>query len=492
MKLNSLKKLKQNIMLKMLKDAGYEAFFVGGCVRGAVMIEQGDALPMGDIDIATNALPEQIKSVFESFRTVDTGIKHGTVTVIIDMPEAVTGKETPVNELAVKNEPVNESAAKETLRSISAEITTYRIDGEYSDNRHPDNVKFTRSLSEDLARRDFTINAVAWDTDGGLYDPFRGCEDIKNKILRAVGEPKKRFEEDALRIMRGLRFAAVLGFSVDEETERAVYGSRHLLENIAAERIYEEFKKLICGRFAGDVLRKYVDVIGIAIPELCAMKGFEQHNSYHRYDVLEHCIRAMERVGSGKELCGEKLIYMKLAALFHDVGKPETYFADEGGTGHFFGHPAKSRQMTDRILKRLKADKFTTERVGTIVKYHDLIFEKDSRLLKKWMNRFTPEVLLEILEIKRADNFATGNMTHELEEKFDDIEMMIREILDKEQCFSLKNLAVNGTDVIKAGVVAGPRVGKILDRLLDDVIEGRCENTHDALAKRIGIYAGLQ
>ncbi len=431
----------EKTILEKLNDAGYDAYFVGGCVRDALMGEASD-----DIDITTSALPSQTKEVFEDWHTVDTGIKHGTVTVM-------------------------RYDAKGTVCAC-AEVTTYRSDGTYSDSRHPDSVSFVRTLQEDLARRDFTVNAMACDKAGDICDPFGGQEDLANKIIRAVGEPDLRFREDALRIMRALRFASVLGFEIEEKTEEAIFKNRELLKDISAERIYAEFKKLLKGVAAGKVLRKYVDVIGVIIPELSAMKGFEQHNSYHRYDVLEHCIRALEAVRTMPE--NEE--YMKLAALFHDIGKPETFSMDDKGIGHFYGHPAKSEELVKKIMKRLKADRFTSERVALLVKRHDLLFDRDERLLKRWMNKLSAEVMLELLEIKRADNFGTGNMSRELADKFEDIRLMMNEIIRQGQCFSLTDLAVGGRDLIDAGMKQGAEIGRTLDMLLEAVINEEVVN----------------
>ena len=431
---------KERIVLEKLNEAGFEVYFVGGCVRDAMMGSTG-----GDADVTTNALPYQIKEVFDGWRTVDTGIQHGTVTVLAD--------------------------------GIPVEVTTYRNDGSYSDSRHPDQVEFLNDIEGDLARRDFTVNAMACDLEGNIIDPFGGAEDLKKKILRAVGEADRRFQEDALRIMRGLRFASVLDFEIEKETANAMMDSRHLLKEISAERIFVELKKLVTGQAAGRVIRRYVDVFEYVLPELCAMKGFLQHNPYHKYDVLEHCIRAMEEI----ETTPENQEYMKLAALFHDVGKPDTYFMDEEGIGHFYGHPARGEEVVHEILMRLKADRFTLDRISLLVKRHDLIFKRDEVLLKRWMNRLTPEVMFELLEIKRADNMATGNMHQKLKDKFSDIRVMMEQILEEEQCFSLKDLAVGGKDIIELGVEPGPEVGRVLAELLDAVIEGRCENDRDKL-----------
>ena len=443
--------------LRLLNEAGYEAYFVGGCVRDMLLAgetglpgaEGTGSVAAMDIDITTNALPEEVKRVFAGMRVIDTGLKHGTVTVLL---------------------PGNEDCDGSTYHIV--EITTYRVESGYSDSRHPDSVSFTSSLTEDLARRDFTVNAIAMDADGSIIDPFGGMDDMKRRIIRTVGDPDERFREDALRIMRALRFASVLGFEIEGETEAALFRNSRMLRKISVERIFSELKKLVAGENAGPVIRKYVDVLGAVIPELSAMKGFQQHNEYHRYDVLEHCIRAMEAVRTSEE----NRMYMKMAALLHDVGKPLTYSPDDTGRGHFYGHAAKGREVAAEIMDRFKADNALSERVCLLIKYHDLIFQKDERLLKKWMNRFTPEVLFEILEIKRADNFATGNMSDELKKKFDEIEDMMRKILEQQQCFSLRDLAVKGSDIITLGVEEGPKVGKLLDMLLEAVIDGRVKN----------------
>lgn len=499
-------------ILDRLHAAGYEGYFVGGCIRDVLIaarrgILAEGILPIGDIDVATNASPQQVQEVFASYQVVLTGLKHGTVTVVLPAEGAPPSQETET-QFALSNRLGSEiqgaglrSADAQTKgmgfahlqdlgatqpqqteappRSIPVEVTTYRSDGSYSDRRHPDSVTFLSCIAEDLARRDFTINAMACDVSGNVVDCFGGQGDIDAKIIRAVGDPDKRFQEDALRIMRALRFAAVLGFAIESETETAIFENKHLLQSVSVERVFMELKKLLAGKNAGNVIRRYVDVLGVVIPELLPMKGFEQHNSYHRYDVLEHCIRTMELVRTTPENAG----YMKLAALFHDIGKPGTYSMDENGIGHFYGHPKKSEELVRAILLRLSADKRTMERVAGLVKRHDLLFERDERLLKKWMNRLSPEVLLEILEIKLADNLATGNMSVELEAKFVDIRQMIAEILVQEQCFSRKTLAVSGNDVLAAGVKPGPAVGAALDKLLEAVIEGACENERGALLR---------
>lgn len=494
-----------SLSLQRLERADFEAFLVGGCVREALRAELGQSaglpvlprpelsagpepaprtgrLPATDIDITTNALPEEICRVFSDLPVIETGIKHGTVTVLAP------------------------------ARSI--EITTYRVDGAYSDGRHPDQVRFVTSLKEDLRRRDFTVNAMAMDLRGELADPFGGRADLEARTIRAVGDPEARFREDGLRILRALRFAAVLDYEIEPRTEAALKRCAPLLEEISAERIFAELKKLICGVAAGRVVRRHTDVLAVVIPQMAPMRGFEQNNPYHKYDVLEHCVRAMEavrpepgdeaavrnetepRIGTAARIAPERAsaedaapgYCMKLAALLHDIGKPRTYSVDENGIGHFYGHPREGAVIVRQIMKRLKADRFTSERIETLVRYHDLVFQEDDRLLKRWMNRYSPQVLLEILEIKRADNIATGNVSQELLDKFDRIEQRIRgiqrEAAGGRDCFAIRDLAVNGRDLREAGVPEGPEIGRILRTLLEEVIDGELPNEKQALLDR--------
>ena len=457
-------------LIQKLEDAGYEAYYVGGCVRDLLMSEvrreEAAEAVAGDIDITTSATPEEMLQVFKGDRVIETGIQHGTITVLAD-DEADSEERIPI------------------------EITTFRTDGTYSDNRHPDSVEFVRNLKEDLQRRDFTINAIAMDRHGNIQDPFGGLDDIRRRIIRTVGDPDQRFHEDALRIMRAMRCAAVLdsgvpdgSFSIDPATEKAMFRNRELLRNVSAERLFIELKKLITGPFAGIVIRRYVDVLGVVIPELLSMKGFDQKNPYHKYDILEHCIRAMEAVQPPNE-------YMKLTALLHDVGKPDMFYVDENGIGHMYGHAERGEILIREIMQRLKADRFMTDRVAMLVKHHDLVFQNDEKLIKRWMNRYGAELLLEILHIKRADNIASGNMSRELAEKYDQVEAAIHRILEEHACFSIRDLAVNGNDVLAAAKEGaadkqkGPWVGEVLDQVLEEVMDGTLPNEREALLARI-------
>ena len=505
-------------VLQRLEEAGFEAWLVGGCVREALRAELGQSTELGqipatDIDITTNALPEETCQVFSDMQVIETGLKHGTVTVLLepeasDAPEASSAEDSASS--AGSPEPETPAPARTPI-----EITTYRVDGSYSDGRHPDQVRFVMSLTEDLRRRDFTVNAMAMDQRGDIADPFGGQADLEAGIIRAVGDPDARFQEDGLRILRALRFASVLDYQIEAETDAALRRRANLLKGISAERIFAELKKLVCGKAAGRVVRGYFDVLTVVLPEMAPMKGFEQNNPYHRYDVLEHCIRAMEAVrpaepeqGPDKEQDKEQAgptqtdaaeskapaqatgtapdYCMKLAALFHDIGKPQTYSVDEKGIGHFYGHPQAGTKIVRQIMQNMKADRFTSERLDTLIRYHDLVFQEDDRLLKRWMNRYSPQILLEILEIKRADNIATGNATRELLDKFDRIKKQILRLIQDKVCFSIRDLEINGKDLIEAGLPEGPEVGRILTALLEEVIDGTCPNEREALLARAG------
>lgn len=492
--------------VRMLKAAGHKAYFVGGCVRDEMTRRMSrpsaedifgscryaraltdephlrGSSNMIDIDITTSATPEEMMRVFHGMKIIKTGIKHGTITLIAE----ADGGDAPQNESGADQRTGGQAGSEilaecgesdKSVRMVPLEITTYRTESGYSDCRHPDSVGFTRSLEEDLKRRDFTVNALAMDENGSITDILGASEDLRNRVLRAVGDPDERFREDALRIMRAMRFASVLGFRIEEKTEAAMFRNGGLLKKLSVERVFSEFRKLVTGKYAPDVVRRYIDVLGEVFPELCAMKGFDQRNKYHKYDVLEHCIHAMEAV----KTTPENREHMKTAALFHDIGKPLTYSPDDTGRGHFFGHAAKGAEVTAEIMKRFRVDKAFADRVVLLVKYHDMLFERDERLLKKWMRKFTPEVLFEILAIKFADNLATGNMTEALKVKFSEIEMMMRGILEQEQCFSLKDLAVGGSDLLAAGMEPGPAVGAMLEVLLEKVTDGELENSKPVL-----------
>lgn len=422
--------------LSMMENAGYEAFIVGGCVRDALM-----GIPPKDYDITTSALPEETKAVFREYRVIETGIQHGTVTVMME--------------------------------GMPLEITTYRTEGTYSDNRHPDSVSFTTSLREDVARRDFTMNAIAYSPTRGLIDHFGGEADIRAGIIRCVGDPDTRFREDALRMMRGIRFASVLGFRIEENTAAAIRGNKERIPTVSAERIRVELTKLLCGVNVKNVLMDWWDVLGVVIPEILPMHNFDQKTPYHIYDVWEHTAVAVSET--------PPVTHLRLSAFLHDIGKPSSFFTDEKGIGHFYGHPAVSAEMAEEILARLKYDNVTRCRVITLVKEHDRIIEPTETAVKRALSRLTPEVFFNLLAIKRADNLAQSPNYRDRLETYDAIEAMAQDILEKNECISVAALAVNGSDLIALGMKPGREIGEMLSHLLEQVIRGKLENEQEEL-----------
>ena len=421
-----------------LSAAGFEAYVVGGCVRDLLM-----GRTPGDYDVTTGALPEETAAVFASERVIETGKKHGTVTVLLD--------------------------------GMPLEITTFRVDGAYADARHPDAVTFTRSLREDLARRDFTMNALAWSPAAGLVDPFGGEADIRAQTIRCVGAPDARFREDALRIARCLRFSAVLGFGVEPATAAAARANRALLRRVSAERVSEELKKLVCGGDVRRVVLTETDILGEVLPELLPMRGFDQRNKHHIYDVLEHCAAACETVPAEPDL--------RLAALLHDVGKPDCFFTDADGVGHFYGHAQRGAEMVEPMLRRLRFDNESRERITELVRRHDMRIEPTEKGVLRALRRFGPEFFFQLLALKRADALAhaPGPNTDERVERCAALDALGRALLARQACFSLRDLAVNGRDLLDAGMTPGPAVGQALDALLDAVTDGAVENEKAAL-----------
>ena len=422
--------------MRRLEENGFEAYVVGGCVRDSLL-----GRPPNDWDITTNALPEELLRCFSDHRVIETGIKHGTVAVL--------------------------------CQGDLLEITTYRIDGRYEDNRHPTEVTFSKELRDDLSRRDFTVNAMAYHPRVGLVDQFGGATDLEAGLIRCVGDPKSRFEEDGLRILRAIRFASILGFSLEERTAQAVHECRHLLQNIAAERIREEFNKLICGKNAVPILREFADVIAEFIPELRPCFGFDQRTKYHCYDVWEHTLHALDSMGSTE-------LIPRLGILLHDIGKPAKFTMDEKG-GHFKGHGEESMRLTDEILRRLRYDNATRELLLQLVKYHDVALQPQRKALKRSLIRFGSQGIRYLLEIQYADRVAHAPDNREMPDFYAVIPDMIRQLEEEDTCLSLKTLAVKGSDLIALGYAPGPVLGAALQRLLDAVIDDEVPNEKDAL-----------
>lgn len=421
--------------VSMLEKAGYEAYFVGGFVRDRLMHKD-----VYDIDITTNATPDKIKKVFSEFTVIETGIKHGTVTVI--------------------------------LNEMSAEITTYRREGGYTDNRHPDEVSFCASLEQDLLRRDFTINALAFNDSSGIIDLFGGLYDIENKIIRCIGNPRDRFEEDALRILRALRFSSVLGFEIEKETSEAIHSCKFLLKNISSERIYSELKKTICGKNIKEIILNYIDVFEFILPELIGMKGFDQHNFHHKFDVLEHTAVVLENI--------EPDPVLRFAALFHDCAKPECFSLDENGVGHFYSHASLSAAKAKKALLRLKCDNFTLLTVEKLVKIHDSPIEESESSVRRKLNRYGEFLFDSLIKLQRADTLALADEYHKRSIHFERIEEIKNKIIEENQCFTLKKLDINGNDLIKEGL-SGRQIGQALKFLLERVIEEKVKNEKETL-----------
>lgn len=430
-------KLPQNVsfIISQLQGAGFEAFAVGGAVRDSVM-----GITPGDWDITTSAFPEETKSVFKDYRIIDTGIKHGTVTLLID--------------------------------STPYEITTFRIDGEYNDNRHPDGVTFTRSLEEDLKRRDFTVNALAYNDKTGLTDLFNGQDDIYNSIIKTVGDPDKRFNEDGLRIMRALRFSSVLGFEIEEKTKQSIHKNRELLKNISVERISAELTKLVCGKNVFNVLTEYSDVLSVVIPEIAPAVDFKQYGKKHAYDVWEHICHTVDTIPDDKIL--------RLTMFLHDLGKVPTHKLNEKGDSTFKNHAAVGGEMAKDILTRLRFDKKTVNRVSFLVSCHDFEPCESKTELKKHLKTKTPEDIRTLLIIKKSDRGALSEDYRDISEATAKNLLWLKEIEENNECCTISQLAVTGNDLIKKGI-EGQEVGNTLNMLLDAVIEGRAENKKNDL-----------
>ena len=422
--------------LSVLEACGYEGYTVGGCVRDSLLSRTPN-----DWDITTNATPEEMKVCFKGFRVIETGIRHGTLTVIVD--------------------------------GMQLEITTYRNDGEYLDNRHPVQVTFSKNIEDDLSRRDFTVNAMAYHPQKGFVDLFGGREDLQNRIIRAVGDAKTRFEEDGLRILRAIRFASVLDFDIAEDTAKAVHACKNLLSGIAAERIREELCKLICGRGAVRILREYIDVISVFLPELVRCVGFEQNTKYHCYDVFEHTLQALA-------LCEDYDLVTRLGILLHDIGKPLCYTEDEQG-GHFKGHAPVGVEITKEVLSRLRFDNETIRRMELLVEWHDIPLSAEKKRVKRLLQKLSDADILRLLEIKRCDRLAHAPDFREMPPDLALIPSVMEEIRAEDACLSLRTLAIGGDDLMALGVPKGKQIGELLHALLDDVIEERLPNEKEAL-----------
>lgn len=436
-------------IIDTLQSNGFEAYLVGGCVRDSILKR-----PVHDWDITTSATPDEMKKVFANTKIIETGIKHGTLTIL-----SVDG---------------------------FYECTTYRIDGAYSDGRHPDIVRFTKSLTEDLKRRDFTINAMAYNDKEGLIDLFGGRLDLMDHVIRCVGNPEDRFKEDALRIMRALRFAAQLEFDLEMKTKIAAFQMSDTLTKVSAERINSEFCKILTQTMGRQIIDYYREIIAVFIPEIKDMFDFEQNNPYHMFNVWDHTIEALVRAVLFMD---QNNLTLALATLFHDIGKPHSYQDDPNGIRHFYGHAAKSAEITDSIMRRMRFNNNIREQVVTLVKYHDADIKPEAKYVKRWLNKLDSEHLLRCLFMLKYSDIS-GQVVKNRAERLREVSELftvLDDVINQQACFSLKDLAVNGGDLIAAGIKPGKGIGAILNQMLELVLNDECANDKDALFKAVGI-----
>lgn len=439
---------KVEYIIEILMKHGYEAYAVGGCVRDSILGRVPE-----DWDITTSAKPEQVKELFH--RTIDTGIQHGTVTIMLD---------------------------KEGF-----EVTTYRIDGEYEDSRHPKNIEFTSNLEEDLKRRDFTINAMAYNHKDGLVDIFGGIEDLNKQVIRCVGNAKDRFSEDALRILRAVRFAGQLGFEIEQETREAIVEMASTLKNISAERIRVELDKLLVAKHA-QLLKEAskTGICQIVLPEFDRMLAQEQNNPHHIYTVGEHSLHSVLLLNEEYKNVSDydRKLHSILAwtMLLHDVGKPDCYSVDEEGIGHFYAHAKKSAEIAKKILKRLRFDNYTIDIATRLIAWHDYKFHLDETSVRRGANKIGTDIMELLFVVKRFDILAQNPDTHKQKlETLEQVKQLYEEIKRKQQCLTLKSLAVNGSDLMEAGFQKGKQLGEILTFLLEQVLEEPSLNEKETL-----------
>lgn len=423
-----------NTVLNNIISHGFEAYIVGGCVRDFLLNRTPN-----DFDITTNATPLQVEEIFKDFHVIETGLQHGTVTVVVE--------------------------------GVTVEITTYRIDGLYSDGRHPDNVQYTSKLKDDLSRRDFTINAMAYNHEVGIVDKFNGINDLKNGLITCVGEPQKRFSEDALRIMRAIRFSSQLNFSIEENTSNKVHELKDTLNKVSVERIAVELNKLIKGDKPHEILTSYSDVISTIIPEIKSCIGFNQHSRYHKYDVWEHMAVSVQN--------SPKNLNIRLAMLLHDIGKPKTFTLDINGNGHFYKHAYVGAEISEKILKNLKYDNATIKRVTTLIYHHDDEFHNVYDI-KKSISKLGKEVFFELISVQQADALSKHDFCSKHVQELEEIKTIAQDLISKNECLSLKDLSVNGNDLKSIGI-QGKNIGDTLNILLDNVLKDTLKNDKTSL-----------
>ena len=409
--------------IRKLEKAGFETYAVGGCVRDHLL-----GLTPNDYDLCTSATPEEIAQIFSQYSLVRNGEKHGTIGVI--------------------------------LKAQQYEITTFRSEVSYTDGRHPDWVNFVSTVQEDLSRRDFTVNAMAYAPSKGIIDPWGGKRDLERGILRAVGDPEVRFREDSLRIIRGVRFAVRYGLIPERDTEKAMEELAPLMDGLARERVFSELCKLLPVVTYGD-MQRFTPILTQVVPELAPMVGFEQHSPHHAYDLYTHTAYVVENVPNK--------LALRWAALLHDIGKVPTFTQDENGRGHFYGHAEESARMADEILRRLKAPNALREHVVMLIAGHMLPLEPDKKLLRRRLGKFGKEAIYDLLTLQKADFSAKGTGTRQEADSFAQVENLLQEIAQEDACLTVADLALNGRDILALGVEPGPHIGKCMTYLLTQV-----------------------
>lgn len=425
------------MIIDRLEAAGYECYAVGGCVRDSLR-----GIEPHDWDLCTSALPDEIERIFSDCKAITLGKKYGTIAVLID--------------------------------SEQYEITTYRIDGDYSDSRHPDAVCFSTSLSDDLMRRDFTVNAMAYNPRTGLVDEFGGMRDLEYAIIRCVGEPEARFSEDALRILRALRFSSTLDFTIEPATEKAILSMKDSLSAIAPERLCSELLRLLCGGNVSQVLRRFRSVIAVFIPEISGTFDFEQNNKHHNRDVYKHIVASVRNIAPEPAL--------RTAMFFHDIGKPMSRVFDKRGVAHYKGHQTLGAAMAEEILRRLCCSRLFIDEVCTLIRYHDERLMGDTVKIKCLLRDIGEQRARELMLVQRADTLAQSMyMREEKLAMLDATEKELERIIASGECYSLSGLAISGKDVLHLGISSGRQIGELLNLTLDKVIAGELSNERDEL-----------
>ena len=426
-------------LLNILEQAGYESYVVGGCVRDVLV-----GIVPHDWDITTAATPEQVKACLKAagIDCIETGIAHGTVSAIFD--------KSPY------------------------EITTFRAESTYSDGRHPDGVTFIKDVGADLQRRDFTMNAIAYSPKRGLVDIAGGQKDLSDNLLRSVGVAHERFSEDALRILRALRFAATYGFEIESSMQKALHADKDLLKQVAAERIQTEMRRLICGKYMVDILLDYADIFAVCMPEISPCIGFDQQNSHHIYNVWEHMVRSAG--------FAPKDVVLRYAMLFHDIGKPACFFLGEDGQGHFYDHREVGADIFEKMARDMRMPQKEAKHIELLIRYHDANLPTTKKGLRRWILQFGQETVREILTVHRCDISALNpKEVPEALANMDKYQAFFEEVLSSMNVFGMKDLAINGHDLTKAGIEPGPELGVRLEACLQAVCDGEPENNHDEL-----------